>query len=290
VPVAAADATVVVPTIGRPSLLAETLASVARCEPRPAELIVVDQSEEVASIEVVNDLHLPGARVVQSRSRGRGRAVNEGLRHATRPITFVLDDDCAVRSDWVAVGIRAMRQVPDGIICGRVLPAGGDPRAVPSIYLAERPDDYSGELHCGVLYAGNMVCSPESVLAVGGFDERIVPAAEDCDFCYRWLRGGGRLRHVPELVVWHRDWRTPDELRKLYVDYACGRGMFYAKHLRARDLTVLRFMAGDLYAGFRGLAASLVLGRSPWADPRRGVFRGVPRGLWKGWQEFRPRP
>ena len=72
----------------------------------------------------------------------------------------------------------------------------------------------------------------------GGFDELFGPAeaAEDNEFCYRWLRSGGSLRYEPSLVVWHHDWRSPRELERLYVRYARGQGFFYAKHLRRGDL------------------------------------------------------
>jgi GT2 family glycosyltransferase len=38
-------------------------------------------------------------------------------------------------------------------------------------------------------------------------------AAEDNDFRYRWLTSGRKVRYEPEMVVWHSDWRTPEELR-----------------------------------------------------------------------------
>ena len=46
----AADVTVVIPTVGRP-LLRQCLGSIAAADPRPAEVIVVDQSRggEVAA-------------------------------------------------------------------------------------------------------------------------------------------------------------------------------------------------------------------------------------------------
>ena len=51
---AVADVSVVVRTIGRPVLLEKALASLARCQPRPAEVLVVDQSEELSGAAVVD--------------------------------------------------------------------------------------------------------------------------------------------------------------------------------------------------------------------------------------------
>jgi GT2 family glycosyltransferase len=270
-------------------MLRDTLASLARCDPRPAEILVVDQSEETVSDAVVDEVGLPGARVVPMRQRGRARAFNAGLKNAAYPIVLVVDDDCTVRTDWVAVASRAMQEEPEGIVCGRVLPpAGADPRRVPSTFLRETTLDYTGDLYRGALYAGNMACPRDAVLAMGGFDERIGPFASDSEFCFRWLRAGKRLRHLPDLVVWHQDWRDPDELIRLYVDYYRGMGVFYAKYLAARDLIVLRMLLGDCYQALRSLYAGYVRGVERWADERRGAFRGLPRGLLEGWRQFRP--
>jgi GT2 family glycosyltransferase len=277
---------VVIPTVGRPALLAETLASLARCRPQPAEILVVSQNAS-ADAAVVAASGIPGARLVPSDGHGTGRAVNDGLKRASNQTVLIVHDDCVVREDWVAVAAREMSLTPEGIVSGRVLPPpGADPRAVPSTIELDRPRDYTGELHCGVLYPNNMACPRDSVLALGAFDEAILHA-EDCDLCYRWLRAGRQLRHVPDLVVWHRDWRSPAQLRSLYVSYYHGSGMFYAKHLAAGDLHVLRFIYADCRGWLRSLAAAVLRATPGWADARRGVVPGLPRGLWAGWRRFR---
>jgi GT2 family glycosyltransferase len=266
--------------------LRRALESLARCDPLPAEVVVVDQSDAGTAAAAAEGVSVPRLRIAaQAGTRGRARAVNCGLELASHRVAFVVDDDCTVSSDWIEVGFRAMEEDPAGIVTGRVLPVG-DAKLVPSISTLAETRDYTGQRLCHVLYAGNMVCPRELSLEAGGFDPRIVPSAEDCDLCYRWLRDGRTLRHLPELVVWHHDWRTPDELTRLYIRYHRGLGRFYAKHLHAGDLRMLRFAAHDLYAASRGVAASLLLGRPGWADPRRGVLRGLVPGLWQGWREF----
>ena len=281
-----AKVSVVIPTIGRPTLLRGALISLARCNPAAAEVIVVDQSDSCVSGPVLDESGPTGARVVGSDKRGRAAAVNRGLAEASHRTVLITDDDCTVSSDWVGAGKRLMEEDPGGIVCGRVLPPSGeDPRLVPSTISLDTPIEYTDQVRCDVLYAGNMGCPRDEVLTMGGFDERIWVAAADCDFCYRWLRDGRRLRHDPGLVVWHHSWRAPRELKRHYVNYYRGSGLVYAKHLAAGDTTMLRFILRDCYGGLRSLAGPLK-GRERWADPRSGVLAGLPRGLWEGWNVF----
>ncbi len=281
------DVTVVVPTLGRIEQLRACLESLAACDPRPAEVLVVAQARagDVAAL-LESWPELP-ARVVACAGRGVSLGRNVGLRQAACEVVLVTDDDCTVAPDWIGVGARLMAELPSGIVTGRVLPAG-DRAGVPSVKDDPRPHDFTGEAHGGALFPNNMALPRTPVLAVDGFDERFGPAeaAEDNEFCYRWLRSGGSLRYRPELVVWHHDWRTPAELEQLYVAYARGQGFFYAKHLRAGDTRMLRYLARDAWWAARGLAAAALKRRPRWTDPRRGILRGLPRGFRDGWRAY----
>ena len=87
----------------------------------------------------------------------------------------------------------------------------------------------------GVLYPANMVASRRgSRRSAASTSARAHAVAEDNDLCYRWLRDGRPLRYEPDLVVWHHDWRTPEQLVRTHVAYARAQGGFYAKHLQGR--------------------------------------------------------
>lgn len=277
---------VIVPTIGRVEQLRTCLESLQACRPRPAELLVVDQSgggEVAAALADFDDL---GATTVPCAGRGIPLATNVGLRAAAGPNVLVTHDDCRVAPSWVGAGHELMGANPGAIVTGRVL-ADGDAKAVPSTIDDAQAHDYTGELSVGALFANNMGLPRQAVLELGGFDERFASASEDNDLCWRWLRGGGRLLYEPELVVWHRDWRSEEELERLYVRYAHSQGRLYAKHLRTADLRVLPFLGRDLYEGLRASAGGLLLSDRPrWADRRRGIVRGMPAGLVRGWREF----
>jgi GT2 family glycosyltransferase len=279
--------TVVVPTIGRVRQLHSCLESLAACRPRAVEVIVVDQSGDAGVRDLVESFSSRGMRLVACAGRGVSRGRNVGIREARNEVVLVTDDDCTVAPDWVLRGYELVGRTSGGIVTGRVLPVG-DPRAVPSWKLDTSPRDYTGRRHAGALFPNNMVLHRSAVIAEGGFDERFGPdeAAEDNEFCYRWLKAGRALRYEPSLVVWHHDWRTRAELDRLYISYARGQGFFYAKHLRQSDTTMIRYMARDLYWAVRGLIAAVAKRRNGWSDPRRGILRGLPGGFVDGWRVF----
>jgi GT2 family glycosyltransferase len=249
-------------------------------------VLVVDQSDDPDVAALVDELGASGARLVRSAGRGAARARNDGLRAAAHDVVLAPDDDCTVPADWVATGHRLAGERPGAIVTGRALPAG-DPRAVPSTIEDTEPRDWTGQRRGGLLFSNNMALPRRETLELGGFDERFgEQAAEDNDLCYRWLSSGHRLYYEPALFVWHHDWRTPDELERLYVRYARGEGFFLAKHLRRGDLRMLIFLARTLAAGARGAASAPITGRESWTDSRRGILRGLPRGFLEGWRAF----
>ena len=238
---------------------------------------MVDQSRGSEVPEVVARFAGDGARVVPSSERGVARARNLGLREATHDIVLMTDDDCTVDRSWAATARGLMEPGASLILTGRVL-APGEGRNVPSIKEDAAPHDYTGTIEYGVLYSNNVVMSRSAVLEFGAFDERF-ETAEDNDLCYRWLKSGRRLRFEPRLAVWHHDWRTPAQMRRLYHAYWRGAGVFYAKHLREGDRTMLRYLARDSYWALR--AATRRDGAAATKEAR-GIFRGLPVGLIAG--------
>jgi glycosyltransferase involved in cell wall biosynthesis len=286
---ARAPVSVVIPTIGRPAQLRSCLESLARCTPRAAEIVVVDQSggDEVAA--VVARFEELGARAVRSHGRGVGLARNTGLREAVNDVVAMTDDDCTVAPTWIATAHRLATSDPARIFTGRVLAGGEEPAGhVPSTRTDEVAHDFTGQRSCDGLFSGNVVLPRRAALEMGGFDERL-ETAEDNDFGYRWLVSGRPMTFDPELVVWHHDWRSPAELERLYVVYWRGQGTFYGKHLRRGDPTMLRFLARDLKKAVKATGERIVRRRPRWTDWRRGIMRGLPAGLLRGFLGRGPR-
>ena len=258
-------------------MLKACLDSIAACRPRPAEVVVVDQSGDQRVADLVAGREEPGVRHVPSEARGVAAARNAGLQAAAHDIVLMTDDDCTVAPDWVGTGARLVAGAADLIVTGRVLPAD-DSEGIPSTIVETERREYTGTRSAGVLYTGNVALHRAAVLAIGGFDEAL-ETAEDNDLCYRWLTAGHRLAYEPSMVVWHHDWRSPAELDRLYVSYWRGQGALYAKHLSRGDLRMVRFAGRDLYTALRALAGALRGRRLSPTDWRRGIWRGLPVGF-----------
>jgi O-antigen biosynthesis protein len=281
-------ASVVIPTIGRLDLLDQCLRSVLACDPGAEEVLVVDQSGGSDVAALVDRLGGGALRRLACEGRGIGLAMNVGLAAAEHDTVLVTHDDCVVEPDWVRRGTELAATHPGTMFTGRVLPPDGS-AYVPSTKSDPRPHDYTGTVTSGVLYPANMVASRSAIQAIGGFDERpgLLVAAEDNDLCYRWLVAGRALRYEPGLVVWHHDWRTPEQLVRTHVGYARAQGAFYAKHLYAGDRRVLPLLRWDLRHGLRSVARGVVRRTPRWQDPYREMVVSLLRGLVAGWRESR---
>jgi GT2 family glycosyltransferase len=277
--------TVVLPTIGRPELIRRCLESLSSCEPRADEILVIDSSDDSAVADVVAGFADAGVRRIHYGTPGLGNAFNLGLREAKHEIVLLTNDDCTVERSWIGRGLCHVAHADDAIVTGRVRPKG-DSDLVPSTIDDPVRREYVGKPDF-VLYTQCMSLRRADVLEIGGFDGRIQPSAEDNDLSYRWLRAGRRIRYEPDFIVWHHDWRTPEQLERLYVNYGIGQGMVYAKHLRRGDLVIGRYLLSNVYAILRGVTARLIRGRGSHPDPRLGLLRGLPVGLARGWRTDR---
>jgi histidinol-phosphate phosphatase family protein len=186
--------TVVVPTVGRPSLTVLLTALAAGAGPRPAEILVVDDRPEgAATLDLptrdLADADLP-VRVLVGGGRGPAHARNVGWRHARTPWVSFLDDDVVPEPQW-------RERLADDLARVAADVAGSQGRVEVPLPAHRRPTDWerlTAGLSDALWITADLTYRRHWLVAVGGFDERFPRAfREDADLALRIQHRGGVL-------------------------------------------------------------------------------------------------
>lgn len=299
---------VVIPTLGRSEeMLSDALDSVAACEPRAHEVVVVDGSDDEAARPIVERFaaRADGLGVVY-RPGPRGASVqrNEGLAAASGDVVLFTDDDAVLAPDLVGVLERVYRDPDLAGATGRVvqeayrsfgnqrsairrlLSFGGREGSMTSYGYPRHIQDEDA-YHDVEFMQGCLMSARLDLARDVGFDSSLggprgVALLEDEDFAYRLSRRG-RVGYFPDAVVEHRAAgfrsRDPRFYSRLIV---LDRAYLLHKNFDPSPPTLLRFgaLVGVFFAhrivnrewgGVAGLAEGLREAR------RRGYLR-VGRG------------
>jgi cellulose synthase/poly-beta-1,6-N-acetylglucosamine synthase-like glycosyltransferase len=183
---------IVIPTVGRPSLAALLAALAGGAEPRtPVEVLIVDDRRDHRTELPLPDLgrHLE-VKLLTGRSAGPAAARNNGWRAARHDWVAFLDDDVLPDADWLErlTGDLEVAAARVGGVQGEVrvpLPAG------------RRPTDWervTAALAGGAWITADMAYRRSALVQVGGFDERLPRAfREDAELAYRVRAAGWTL-------------------------------------------------------------------------------------------------
>ena len=292
-------ASVIVPTRNRQTFVRELVSSIIGAETVPAEIVVVDQSDQ-ADRELLGRPPERGCTVtyLHTTTRGASAARNEGIRLAGNDLLVFVDDDVLATPTWLSTLVAALEAAGErAIVTGQV--RSGDPENdggfAPSLNVDEQRAVYEGRAAANVLWTGNMAIFRTTLDRIGGFDERLGPGnkrfpggGEDNDFCFRALEAGNRVVYEPNAVVYHRAWRPQSEYVAVRWRYGRGQGGFYGKHLRVRDPYIFGQLArhvlscsGDavrelprsprMAAGSAAYAAGIVTAALEWMVTQRLV-------------------
>ncbi len=181
--------TVVVPTIGRPSLDALLDALAAAPGNRPAELVLVDDRPAGPPLRPDRP-GLPPVRVVRTGGGGPARARNLGWRVARTEWIAFLDDDVVPDADWYQRLATDLAGLPPDV-------AGSQGRVRVPLPEDRRPTDWergTAGLATSSWITADLAYRRAALAAVGGFDERFPRAfREDSDLALRVMDTGARL-------------------------------------------------------------------------------------------------
>jgi glycosyltransferase involved in cell wall biosynthesis len=249
---AIANLTVAIATLNRPDALEVCLKTLLAGNVLPTEIIIVDQSLEDTTRQVVERCNAGQVSLVYIHhdGRGLGAAQNIAIKRARTSIIAVTDDDCEPAPDRVA-RIEHSFAPPNLIdaLTGRVLPAGSETPGTYAVSSRESTVRVEFDRKAMPWYVGsgnNFAVKREWLESIGGTDERLGPGSPgqggvDMDLFYRLLRAGARIRYEPELVVYHA--RTSKEGRmSRRIPYGYGMGACCRIWLREKDHWALRVL------------------------------------------------
>ena len=227
------EASLVIPTFGRPAALAETLRALARIEhPRNQwEVIVVDDGSDDDVLPAVRELvRRAGApvRLLERPHRGPAAARNAGARAAEGDILIFLDADIVVEPDFVIRHLQTGRAHSGSWVIGRIVhpiearqtPLG---RYRDTLWEAfHRAQGGDGVLDTNGMTAANLSLPAWDFAKLGGFDEDFtIASSEDWDLAMRARGAGVRILYDPNIVVIHNDWAVD-------LDRFCSRQRLYS--------------------------------------------------------------
>lgn len=196
---------VVVPTYGRPHLLARLVAALeAQSLPYDDfELLVVDNGSTddttavLEALAAATPVHLRPLRI--EANRGPAGARNLGWRMAKAPLVAFTDDDCVPSPDWLrwgAANLDADERI--GVVQGAT-------RKPPGEHAYTRWTSYREVLEPSPWFEGcNLFFRKEALEATGGFDESIHFGGEDSVAGWSVL-AAGYTRAFDEAALVHHD-------------------------------------------------------------------------------------
>ncbi|HMJ95311.1 MAG TPA: glycosyltransferase family A protein [Thermoleophilaceae bacterium] len=249
VPVAAVDATVVVPTRDRAASLSRTLeALAAQRTDRPWEVVVVDDgssppvSHELAEIR-------PGWRLVRGEGSGPARARNRGWREARGAVVLFTDDDVEPGPDWLESALAHLAANPDAVgVEGPTDTSPYDPLREMSV-ASDSPGGY---------LTANLGFRRDVLELLGGFHEAFpFPHCEDYDLAFRAAELGP-IGFAPGMRVLHH----PRELSILQLArrgrLAASEVLLFERHRerygRVRRLPAVAFPFVNAVVGWLAIA------------------------------------
>ncbi len=251
------DISVVICTRDRPDMLRRCLRSILLNKVHPYEVVVVDQSTDDRTVEVVKEsygvLSCP-VRRVPTESRGLAIARNIGIKAAQGSVVVFTDDDCTADPNWLTAIAREFADNAVSCVCGHVYPADHKERprqARISTLNHQRRRVVVGKCNPFLLGRGNnMAFRKSDLIKLGGFNEYIgvgssLYAGEDLDILYRLMEVNAPIVHSPYPIIYHSQ---PDE-----CSYVLKKKRGYS--LAAAAVLVSRAKRGDM------CAAALLIGK-----------------------------
>lgn len=264
------EVTCVVPVRDDADGLAVLLASLVRHEPRPPDVVIVeDGSRHPDAIAAVARDRNVGI-IQRGGARGPAAARNEGWRSTNSPIVAFLDADTEVGPNWLVPLLEHFADPTVGAVAPRVRPPAPGTgtldrfeRECSPLDMGPQPSIVGPRRRVPYVPSAALLCRRDALEALDGFDEDL-RLGEDVDLIWRAAEGGWTVRYEPAVVVEHRNRRSWAALGRQRFGYGTSAASLAARHPAAAvPLEVapwsLAAWTGLLLGGRTGTLASLAI-------------------------------
>ncbi len=201
--------TVVICTRNRPGYLKECLRGVARLDPRPDQVLVVDNTQgDKEAEDVTREFR---ARYTFEPIQGLSRTRNRGLAESDTDIVAFLDDDAVPAPDWLGILMEPFADDKTAASTGRVVTPtsnGASQLECPRILSNQDPHWFEIATFGGMGLGSNMALRKSACIAPTMFDVRLGRGApfqigEESYALARLLSDGYKAAYLPSAVVLH---------------------------------------------------------------------------------------
>jgi len=229
------------------------------------EVVVVDNGSTDGSQDMLRT-QFPGVQIVQNSGNvGLGKASNQGIACTTAPYVLLLNNDTIVNGPALDALIDYMAVNPSaGATGGTLLNPDGTfqaaynrfPSLAEEFMIATRLgemlwDAYPSHRNTTSVQAVDWIGSAcllvrrAALEQIGLLDESYFIYGDETDLCYRLVKGGWKIYHLPEATTIHFGGRSMDRWRRRRMVYR-GKMLFFKKNYGALKEYLLRAMLGGL--------------------------------------------
>lgn len=203
-----------IPTLGRETVLVETIEYSLALEPSAIEIIVVDQTSqhEIETDRRLKNLESEGLIQCFYQAPSIPCAMNRALREAKSELLLFIDDDVIPDPNLIAAHIAGHQHPGVVAVVGQVLQPGESPIDTKSVegQIGLKRDlgfcfRSTQAASVANVMAGNLSVKRELAIAAGGFDENFIGVAFrfETEFARRLLRQAGVIRYEPTASIRH---------------------------------------------------------------------------------------
>ncbi|MEG5044623.1 glycosyltransferase [Microcoleus sp. B4-C1] len=197
------------------------------------EIIIVDDGNERADRTIMHYQDKLNITLIKSGGVGPAKARNKGAETAKGIFLAFTDDDCTADRQWLKNLEKHLTEKPNCLIGGHTLNGIDNIYSTASQMLIDYLYNYYNEIaeYSKFITSNNFAISANKFKQIGGFNEQFpLAAAEDREFCQRWIKHGYNIVYEKNAIIHH--WHELNFYTFCQQQFNYGRGAYSFQNLQ----------------------------------------------------------